>query len=77
MWKWLLQKVMGYIVGKDVFGKIQSIVADVSLDDTLSGTEKREKVVTEAKGMGTDFASHMLNLAVEAAVTLMKEKQQQ
>jgi hypothetical protein len=77
MWKWLLEKVMNYIVGKDVFGKVQNLVATVALDDTLSGEEKREKVKTEAKDLGTDFATHMLNLSVEAAVTLLREKQQQ
>jgi len=73
MWKWLLKKVMGYMIGADVFGQIQEIVAGVALDDSLSGAEKREQVVEQAKNMGKDFASHMLNLAVEAAVTLMRE----
>lgn len=74
MWKWLLRKVMNYMVGADVFGKIQSLVSEVAFNEELSGTEKREKVIGEAKLLGEDFATHMLNLAVEAAVTLMREE---
>jgi len=74
MWKWLLDKVMNYIIGKDVFGKIKDLVNNVALNNELSGAQKREKVIAEAKELGTDFASHMLNLAIEAAVVLMKEK---
>lgn len=74
MWQWLLKTAINYIVGKDVFGKIQTLVADVALNDELSGAEKREKVLAEAKAIGGDFASHMLNFAVEAAVVLLKEK---
>jgi hypothetical protein len=70
----LLQVIMNYIVGKDVFGKIQTLVEEVGNNNELSGAEKREKVLAEAKAMGGDFASHLLNLAVEAAVALVKEK---
>ena len=74
MWQWLLKKVMGYIIGKDVFGQIQTLVSDVALDKDLSGAEKKEKVMQEAKKLGGDFATHMLNFAVESAVTLLKDK---
>ena len=75
MWKWFLEKIMNYVVGKDVFGQVQNIVATVALDENLTGPEKREQVTSKAKELGTDFASHMLNLSVEAAVTLLKERQ--
>jgi len=74
MWNWLLEKVMNYIVGADVFGQVQKMVAEVATDDKLSGSEKKDKVLADAKDLGADFASHMLNLAVEAAVTLLKAK---
>jgi len=74
MWKWLLDKVMNYIIGADIFGKIKDLVNNVALNDKLTGAQKREKVIAEAKELGIDFASHMLNLAIEAAVVLMKEK---
>jgi len=75
MWQWLLEKVMNYMVGKDVFGKVKNLVLKVALDESITGSEKREVVLTEAKDMGIDFAAHMLNLTVEAAVTLLKEQQ--
>lgn len=77
MWKWLLEKVMHYIIGKDIFGKIQKLVLEVGMNSELTGDQKREKVLEEAKAVGNDFATHMLNLAIEAAVTLMKDKTEQ
>lgn len=74
MWKWLLEKVMHYIVGKDVFGQVQKLVVAVSADQSISGPEKREKVLAGLKGISGDFAAHMLNLAVEAAVALLKDR---
>ena len=74
MWKWLLKTVMNYIVGKDVFGNIQVLVEHVAKDEKMSGAEKKEHVLTKTKEIGSDFASHMLNFAVEAAVTFLKEK---
>lgn len=74
VWKWLLEKVMNYVVGKDIFGKIKQLVADVALNSEMTGAEKKEKVLADAKEIGQDFASHMLNLAIEAAVMLLKDK---
>jgi len=73
-WKWTLKAVMNYIVGADVFGQVQKMVAEAAADDKLSGAEKKEKVLASAKNLGVDFASHMLNLAIEAAVTLLKDE---
>ncbi len=74
MWIWLLKNVMNYIIGKNIFGKVQVLVADVALNDKLTGAEKRERVITELKSIEKDFASNMTNLAIEAAVVLLKEK---
>ena len=74
MWKWLLVRVMNYIVGNDVFGKTQALVADVALDDTLSGSQKRDKVAAEAKKFADETKSHLVNLAIEASVALIREK---
>ena len=73
MWKWLLRRVLAYIVGNDVFVKIQKLVAEVALDDTLSSTQKREKVLAEAKTFAKNIEIHLINLAIESAVVLMKE----
>lgn len=70
----ILKTIMNYIVGKDVFTKIQSLVTEVNSDTALTSAEKKEKVVAEAKSLGGDFATHLLNLAIEAAVALVKSK---
>ena len=75
MLNWLLKNVMNYIVGKDIFGKVQKLVAEIALDEKLTGAEKKEKVITAAKTLGADITTSALNLAVEAAVKLIKDKQ--
>ena len=75
MLNWLLKNVMNYIVGKDIFGKVQKLVTEVALDEKLTGAEKKEKVITAAKTLGADITTSALNLAVEAAVKLIKDKQ--
>lgn len=73
---WLLAQIMQYLVGKDVFGQIQKLVAEVAFNTTLSGSEKRAKVLEDLKGIAGGLASHLINLAIEAAVTLLKSKTQ-
>jgi len=75
MLNWLLKNVMNYIVGKDIFGKVQKLVTEVALDEKLTGAEKKEKVIASAKALGVDITTSALNLAVEAAVKLIKDKQ--
>ncbi len=75
MLNWLLKNVMNYIVGKDIFGKVQKLVTEVALDEKLTGAEKKEKVIASAKALGADITTSALNLAVEAAVKLIKDKQ--
>lgn len=75
MLNWLLKNVMNYIVGKDIFGKVQKLVAEIALDEKLTGAEKKEKVIAAAKTLGADITTSALNLAVEAAVKLIKDKQ--
>jgi hypothetical protein len=75
MLNWLLKNVMNYIVGKDIFGKVQKLVTEVALDEKLTGAEKKEKVIASAKTLGADITTSALNLAVEAAVKLIKDKQ--
>ena len=75
MLNWLLKNVMNYIVGKDIFGKVKKLVTEVALDEKLTGAEKKEKVIASAKALGADITTSALNLAVEAAVKLIKDKQ--
>lgn len=72
--KWLLEKVMNYLVGKDVFGQVKRLVAEVALNSTLTGAEKKAKVLEGLKDIGEDLANHLINLAIEAAVALLKDK---
>lgn len=74
MWKWLLKKIMRSAINSDTFDKIETLVIGVSLDTTLSGSEKKEKVLSEAKVIAGDLKTHMLNFAIESAVVLLKEK---
>lgn len=74
MQSWLLEKTMYVIIGKDVFGTIQKLVQDVSQNSTLSGAEKREKVVAALSELGLTLALSLLNLAIEAAVVVLKAK---
>lgn len=73
---WLLAQIMQYLVGKDVFGQIQKLVAEVAFNTTLTGAEKKAKVLAGLKDVGQDLATHLINLAIEAAVTLLKTKAQ-
>lgn len=71
---WLLEQIMSYLVGKDVFGQIKKLVGEVALNTTMSGSEKRTRVLEGLKGIADGLASHLINLAIEAAVTLLKTK---
>lgn len=79
VFQWLLLQMMNYVVGKNVFGKIQALVVDASNQERLNGQQKREKVFEGLKDLGgeigDDVANHLISLAVESAVTLMKSKQ--
>jgi len=74
MWKWLLKKVMNYVVGADLFGQVQDLVADVALNENMTGAQKREAISKKADALKKDFASHLVNLAIESSVTLLKDK---
>jgi len=72
--QFLLSRLMNFIVGSNVFGRIQELVLEVSKEDSLTGQQKREKVSKGLEDLGKDIANHLLSLAIEAAVTLMKTK---
>ena len=74
MWQWLLERVMNYIIGKDVFGQIKISVEKNANNTKLTGQQKKDAVLDDLKEIGKEFASHMLNLGIEAAVAMMKSK---
>jgi hypothetical protein len=45
------------------------------LDVDAPGEEKRQRAVSEAKKLGADVATFLLNLGIEAAVFLLKSQQ--
>jgi hypothetical protein len=68
-----LKKIVEYLIGKDVFGKIQDLVGTLMLNTELTGDQKRELALSEAKTFGGEFATYLLNLSIEVAVTLLKK----
>ena len=71
----MLDKAITWILGGDIFDRIKEIVAGLMNVDA-SGEEKREKAIREAKKLGADVATFLINLGIEAAVFLLKSQQQ-
>ena len=74
MKSYMLDKVIGWIIGGDIFMDIKNIVMGL-LEEDIPGNEKRAKAIRQAKALGTTLATFLLNLAIEAAVMLAKEQQ--
>jgi len=69
---YLLDIAVKFIVGKDVFGRIQNVVEKVA-DMDVSGSKKREIVLEELKDIADDGKKYLVNLAIETAVAKLKE----
>lgn len=69
-----LRKIVQWIVGGDIFNKIKDLVMMYLEDNSISGSEKRDKVISEARELGLDIADWALNLAIEAALVWIKTK---
>jgi len=70
----MLERAIKWILGGDLFDQIKSIVAGL-LDVDAPGDVKRRKAIEQAKKAGADVATFLLNLGIEAAVFLLKSKQ--
>jgi len=68
----LLDVAVKFIVGRDVFGRIQNVVEKVA-DMDVSGSKKREIVLEELKDIADDGKKYLINLAIETAVAKIKE----
>jgi len=68
---YLLNVLVGFIVGKDVFVRVQNVVEKVAEMDA-SGEKKREIVLDELKDIANDGKKYLINLAIETAVTRLK-----
>jgi hypothetical protein len=71
---YMLDKAISWILGGDIFARIKDIVAGL-MDVDAPGEQKRELAIKQAKGVAADVANFILNLGIEAAVYLLKQKQ--
>ena len=69
----MLETATKWLVGGELFAFIVDAVATISNED-LTGEQKRTYVLTEAKAMFSGVFTIFVNLAIEVAVLLMKEK---
>lgn len=68
-----LNNIIKWLIGGDVFNFIKAQVALVN-DGTMTGEEKRAKVLADTKALFGGIATFLVNLAIEAAVTSLKAK---
>ena len=69
-----LNNVVSWIVGFEFFDKVKELVNGLMADDGLTGSEKRTKVINELADWGHNFASFIVNAAIEVAVVLAKRE---
>ena len=67
----VVESAIKWLVGGDLLEFVKDAVAKVN-DASLSGQEKRDAVLAEAKEMFSDFASVFISLAIEVAVILLR-----
>jgi hypothetical protein len=73
MKNYMLDKVITWLLGGDLFGKIKDIVLGLSRVD-VPGEEKRKIATEKAKLALGETANFLINLAIEAAVYLLKQE---
>lgn len=69
-----LDKATSWVVGYNLFERIKELVNSLMNDSTKSGSEKRQYVLDELRDWAGDFASFIINAAIEVAVVLAKRK---
>ena len=69
-----LNKVIAWLLGGELFNQIKSIVAAL-MDSEMPSEQKREIAYRRAKKAAQGVASFMINLAIEAAVFILKAQQ--
>ena len=67
-----LNKVMEWLLGSSFFDRVKTIVMILAGKD-LPGKEKRERAQREIVAFGNEAAPFVVNLAIEAAVYLLKK----
>lgn len=69
----LLQSLVRTIIGALNYERIALLVRDAN-QSPLSGDEKRDLVIEEARSVGLAIGTSLLNLAIEVAVNALKSK---
>jgi hypothetical protein len=70
----VLDKTISWLLGGQLFAQVKEIVSGLA-DQDVPGDKKREEAIAKAKEMLGDTATFMVNLAIEAAVYILKEQQ--
>ncbi len=70
----LLNRVINWMVGGELFTQIKEIVTGLGEED-VPGEEKRATAKRRILAIGTSVSTFLVNLAIEAAVVLLKSKQ--
>jgi len=69
-----LEKIVKWLLGGELFQGIKEIV-DGLMDANIPSAEKRNLAFRKAQVIAAGAASFMVNLAIEAAVYILKAKQ--
>lgn len=68
-----LETILRALVGALNYERVRTLVDGMNASD-LSGPEKREIVLTEARTIAGVVGTALLNLAIEVAVTALKNR---
>ena len=67
----VLQTIVKTLVGSVQYEQIKNLVLGAELSG-LSGTAKRQRVLEEARNIGIEIGTALLNLTIETAVNRIK-----
>lgn len=73
MWIKALETLVQAIAGRMNYQSIKALVEQIN-GSALSGDEKRDLVIDEARAMGIAIASALLNLLIEVAVNAVRAR---
>lgn len=68
-----LQTIMRTLIGSDNYQHLTQLV-EITENTELHGKEKRERVIEEAQQIGLSVGTALLNLAIEVAVTALRNR---
>lgn len=72
-WIKALETIVQAIAGRVNYQDVKTLVEQIN-DSGLSGDEKRDLVIDEARAMGIAIASALLNLLIEVAVNAVRAR---